>query len=108
MAAGSELTHLLPRLELRTKYWFELHGRFVIGEGGIGLLRAIARHGSLVRAADHVGWSYRHAWGYLRQAERTLGVTLTARRAGKGTHRGVDLTDAAMELMKQAPRRRRL
>jgi molybdate transport system regulatory protein len=101
---GSPSRKALPRLELRTKYWFEVSGRFAIGEGGIALLRAIAKHGSLVRAAPEVGWSYRHAWGYLRRAERVLGVPLTSRRPGKGGRRGVDLTDDAHALLRQATR----
>ena len=93
---------VLPPLELRTKYWFVVDGRFAIGEGGVELLRAIARRGSLARAAEEVGWSYRHAWGYLRRAEGVLGVPLTARRPGKGTARGLDLTKAARKLLRVA------
>lgn len=92
----------LPQLTVRTKYWFEVNDRFAIGEGGIILIRAIAERGSLARAAQSVGWSYRHAWGYLRRAERTLGLPLTTRHAGKGTHRGLDLTPAANALLRRA------
>lgn len=91
-------------LELRVKYWFEADGRFVIGEGGIELLRAIRVRGSLARAAECVGWSYRHAWGYLRRAETALATPLTVRRAGKGPMRGLDLTDAASDLLDRASR----
>lgn len=91
-------------LELRVKYWFEVDGRFVIGEGGIELLRAIRTGGSLARAADVVGWSYRHAWGYLKRAETALAMPLTTRRAGKGAMRGLDLTDAAKALLTRAQR----
>jgi molybdate transport system regulatory protein len=101
---GSSSGRALPPLELRTKYWFEVSGRFAIGEGGIELLRAIAEHGSLARAAVEVGWSYRHAWGYLRRAERVLGVPLTSRRPGKGGRRGVDLTRDAHALLRLASR----
>ena len=51
-------------LTLRRKHWIELDGRFVIGDGGAELLRAVDHQGSLAQAARHVGWSYRHAWGY--------------------------------------------
>ena len=90
-----------PPLNLRTKYWFEVDGHFAIGEGGIGLLRAIAIRGSLARAAEDVGWSYRHAWGYLRRAEVMLGATLTVRRPGKGAKRGVDLSSFARALLRR-------
>ena len=49
----------------------------MIGEGGWHLLRHIIRLGSLAAAARHIGWSYRHAWGYLRAAEGVLGTPVT-------------------------------
>ena len=95
----------LPAIHYRTKVWFEVNGRFAIGEGGFDLLRAIRLRGSLTEAAKDVGWSYRHAWGYLRRAEQALETPLTKRRAGKGRMRGVDLTAAALALLKHAKRK---
>jgi hypothetical protein len=62
--------------------WLELEGRFVMGDGGLKLLEAIERLGSLAAAVQAMGWSYRHAWGYLRRAEAVLGVPLLTPRAG--------------------------
>lgn len=76
----------------KTKVWLELDGRFLLGDGGLHLLRGIATHGSLLGAAREIGWSYRHAWGYLRRAEAVLGAPLTRPRAGKGSARGTELT----------------
>lgn len=95
----------LPAIHCRTKFWFEVNGSFAIGEGGFDLLRAIRLRGSLTQAAKDVGWSYRHAWGYLRRAEKALETSLTTRRAGRGKLRGVDLTPAALALLKHAKRR---
>jgi molybdate transport system regulatory protein len=92
----------LPAVQCRTKSWLEVEGRFAIGEGGFGLLDAIGARGSLVEAAKDVGWSYRHAWGYLRRAESVLGVPLTERRAGRGRRRGLDLTGEATTLLRRA------
>jgi molybdate transport system regulatory protein len=78
---------------LKTKVWLEIEGSFVIGDGGLLLLQGIHRHGSLLAAAREMRWSYRHAWGYLKRAEEALGVALTVTRAGKGTSRGMTLTD---------------
>lgn len=61
---------------------------------------AIAETGSLSRGAQKVGWSYRHAWGYLRRAEDVLGIRLLAVRHGKGGSRGTRLTDTAVALMR--------
>lgn len=86
-------------VRVRTKIWLDAGGRFVIGEGGAHLLAAIDRLGSLSAAAHDIGWSYRHAWGYLRRAERVLGARLTVSRPGKGAARGTRLTDAGRRLL---------
>ena len=79
--------------------WVEVRGEFAIGQGGVELLAAIADSGSLAHAARHVGWSYRHAWGYVRRAERVLGMSLLVTRSGKGAARGTQLTRAAERLV---------
>ena len=89
----------MQRVTVRTKVWFEVEGKFAIGEGGLQLLRSIRLYGSLTRAAAHVGWSYRHAWGYVRRAEAVLGTPLLVVRNGKGARRGATLTLAAEELV---------
>ncbi len=58
------------------------------------LLLGVLEHGSLLGAAREIGWSYRHAWGYLKQAEAALGSPLTTPRPGKGASRGMALTEA--------------
>ena len=86
-------------LTLRRKHWIELDGRFVIGEGGAELLQAVDRRGSLAEGARQIGWSYRHAWGYVRRAETVLGVSLLSTKAGKGSARGTVITDAARDIV---------
>lgn len=81
-----------------------MNGEFAIGEGGFDLLHAIDTRGSLAEAAKVVGWSYRHAWGYLRHAEAVLRVSLTDRRPGKGRRRGLNLSVAASALLRRAAR----
>jgi molybdate transport system regulatory protein len=95
--------HVCPDISLRVraKVWLELDGQFVIGEGGLDLLDSIVRSGSLTRAARHVGWSYRHAWGYLKNAERVLRVRLTTAKPGKGHRRGTILTEAGRALFQE-------
>ena len=93
---------------IRTKVWLELDGAFVIGEGGVDLLRAIDRSRSLTRAAQTVGWSYRHAWGYLRNAENQLRTPLVATSPGKGGERGTTLTPAGRDILRRLGRARRI
>ena len=89
---------MLP-LTPRTKVWVELDGSFVVGEGGAELLQAVQVMRSLTRAARAVGWSYRHAWGYVRRAESRLGVRLTQSTPGRGRERGTVLTPAGEQLL---------
>jgi molybdate transport system regulatory protein len=79
----------------------ERGGRFVIGDGGLKLLLGVLQHGSLLGAAREMGWSYRHAWGYLKQAERALGAPLTLTRPGKGASRGMALTETGRRLLEE-------
>jgi molybdate transport system regulatory protein len=85
--------------QIRTKVWLEHDGRFVMGDGGLRLLEAIERLGSLAAAVRAMGWSYRHAWGYLRRAEAVLGLPLLRARAGRGAARGVALTEDGHHLL---------
>jgi molybdate transport system regulatory protein len=86
-------------VRVRSKVWLEVRGEFAIGQGGIELLARVAQQGSLARAARDVGWSYRHAWGYVRHAESVLGVRLLSTKSGKGAARGMALTPAAEQLV---------
>lgn len=86
-------------VEAKTKVWIEHHGHFVMGDGGLHLLRAIRERGSLTLAARDVGWSYRHAWEYIRRAERVLGVALTGAVPGKGMNRGSALTPYGLSIL---------
>jgi molybdate transport system regulatory protein len=94
-------------LTVRSKIWFEVDGEFAIGEGGALLLKAVDDLGSLARAARHVGWSYRHAWGYVQHAEEVLDVRLLQTRGGKGMARGTALTPASRNLLAIFEQRRR-
>ena len=62
------------------------------------VLRAIQQHGSVSIAAREVGWSYRHAWEYLRRAASVLSMRLTETVPGKGAARGTRLTAAGRTL----------
>ena len=66
-----------------SKVWLEVGGRFALGEGGIALLEAVRRRGSLRQAAVAVGWSYRHAWDYVQKTEAVLELRLIQREPGR-------------------------
>jgi len=64
--------HATVRLHL----WLENGESMVFGLGRVHLLDMIERHGSLRKAAQALGMSYRAAWCKLRATERALGVSL--------------------------------
>lgn len=81
-------------MDLKAKVWVERRGRFVVGDGGIGLLELIDRTGSIQAAARRLGWSYRHTWGYLKNLEEASGRRFVARRHGGAAGGGAELTPA--------------
>jgi molybdate transport system regulatory protein len=87
--------------QVKTKVWLELGGDFFAGDGGIHLLGGILRYGSLAQTVREIGWSYRHAWGYLRRAERALGTPIVRNRAGRGAARGMELTETGHLLLER-------
>ena len=87
---------------MRTKTWLEIDGRFVVGEHGVELLRQVDDTGSLAAAARACGWSYRHAWGYIKNAEVVVGEPLITVHPGRGKRRGAVLTRLGRELLAYA------
>jgi molybdate transport system regulatory protein len=83
-----------------SKKWIEVDGEFAIGDGGGQLLTAIEQAGSLAEAARQLGWSYRHAWGYLRRAEGVLQTRLVLTHPGKGAMKGTRITSEAKSVMR--------
>ncbi|GIX23978.1 MULTISPECIES: substrate-binding domain-containing protein [Caldimonas] len=61
----------------------------------LALLEAVQDGGGIAQAARALGWSYRHAWGLLRQGEALLGQPLLQRGRGRGSR----LTDMARRLI---------
>src|SRR5262244_81209 len=86
---------------VKTKVWLELGGDFFVGDGGIHLLGGIFQFGSLAQTVREIGWSYRHAWGYLRRAEGALRTPIVRNRAGRGAARGMELTETGHLLLER-------
>lgn len=82
---------------IRLHLWLEHGEELYFGMGRAQLLMNVERLGSIKRAAEHMGMSYRAAWGKLQQSERALGVKLLENRGAKCE--GLRLTDAARALV---------
>ncbi len=88
-------------LDIRSKIWIEVDGEPVFGRGRRFLLEAIDAHGSINRAAQEVGISFRKAWGYIQAMEERLGVQLIERQKGGKNGGGALLTEEARTLLKK-------
>ena len=78
-------------MEIKTKFWIENKGEVVLGGGKAALLLAVDRLGSIQRAAEECGMSYRHAWGAIKKIEKRAGFKILDIRLG-GRDGGAQLT----------------
>ena len=79
-------------MEVKFKVWLEKEGEVVAGDGKVRLLKLIERHGSIQKAAQENGMSYRHAWGAIRKMEMRSGLKLVETQAGGRAGGGARLT----------------
>ena len=90
------------RVQPRLKIWLEgQDGLVALSDWRVGLLEAIARHGSLVSAARALGVPHRTAWQRLREMEERLGTRLVEASSGGATGGESHLTPAAHDLMRR-------
>ena len=88
-------------MEIKAKFWIENHGEVVLGGGKTALLLAVDRLGSIQRAADEFGMSYRHAWGAIKKIEQRAGFKIVDTRLG-GRDGGAQLTPRGKVLIEKA------
>jgi len=85
-------------MEIKAKFWIENKGEVVLGGGKTALLLAVDRFGSIQRAADEFGMSYRHAWGAIRKIEQRAGFKMLDTKLG-GKDAGAQLTPKGKEFV---------
>jgi molybdate transport system regulatory protein len=68
-----------------------------IGPGKIALIEAIGAQGSILAASKHFGMSYRHAWLFVREINRTLRNPVVATTPGSGG--GAELTPVGEQIV---------
>jgi len=76
----------------KLKVWVAFASGAKFGHGRAELLELIDRLGSIQRAVQETGMSYRYAWGYLRELEAAAGFKLLERPAGQGPAGGSHLS----------------
>ncbi len=83
----------------RLKVWLEIDDHYAFGYGLGQILAAVDQAGSIKQAAGDLGKSYRHVWGRIKLAEKTMGRQLVESQVGgKDRHRSC-LTPAARALV---------
>ncbi|TYB31830.1 MAG: LysR family transcriptional regulator [Candidatus Mcinerneyibacterium aminivorans] len=74
-------------MKAKIKVWLEKDGKQLLGEGRIRLLETVDKKGSLKKAVEELGYSYRYAWGIIRKLEKRIGEKLIISHKG-GAHGG--------------------
>ena len=85
-------------MKLFVKLFLEDQNRYILGPGRVELLRSLEELGSLRKAAQKLGMSYRWAWGRLKELEKTLDVSLLAQDP-ESVGKAKTLTAEARELL---------
>ena len=88
-------------MEIKAKFWIENKGEVVLGGGKTALLLAVDRLGSIQRAAEEFGMSYRHAWGAIKKIEQRAGFKILDKKIG-GREGGARLTPKGKAFVKNA------
>ena len=79
-------------MDVKSKVWIEVDGEVVAGDGKVHLLGLIDEMGSIQKAAETLGMSYRHAWGFLQKMEKRGGIKLVETQVGGREGGGARLT----------------
>ena len=85
-------------MEIKAKFWIENKGEVVLGGGKAALLLTVDRLGSIQRAAEEFGMSYRHAWGAIRKIEQRAGFKILDTKLGRKDG-GAQLTPKGREFI---------
>lgn len=88
-------------MKVKSKVWLEKNGKLVFGVGKTLILKTIQDAGSINKAAKEMGMSYRHAWSYIRSAEKRIGTPLLLKTKGGPDGGGARLTDYAKDLLEK-------
>ncbi len=76
----------------RVKVWVVFADRAKLGDGRARFFELVDELGSIRKAVDQMGMSYRAAWGYIRELEAAAGFAFLTRKPGGGGTGGARLT----------------
>jgi molybdate transport system regulatory protein len=79
-------------MEPKIRVWVCFSDRTKFGKGRARLFELIDELGSINKAVQQMGMSYRTAWGYIRELESAAGFQILERTPGRGKEAGARLT----------------
>ena len=88
-------------LKPRIKVWLEYLDRPIIGAGGARLLKLIDETNSISKAAEKMGVSYRFAWNYIKNVERTLKTRIVSSKKGGNEKGRTVLTPVGKSILRE-------
>lgn len=86
-------------IELHGTVWMTVAGANLGGHGRVGLLRAIAEHGSITQGAKAFGMSYKAAWDAIDTMNNIAGAPLVERSAGGRGGGSTHLTERGRQIV---------
>ena len=88
-------------MKVAWRVWLEKDGEHLLGKGGAEILSAIKKYGSISRAAERLGMSYRYVWNYLKKMEEVLGQKVVDTRRGGAGGGKAELTEFGEVILRQ-------
>ena len=86
------------RLYIKTKSWMENQNKeLLFGKGKTEILEYIDEFGSIAKAAEKLGMSYKKAWSHVQVLQKNLDDVLVETQKGAGKQGGTVLTPKAHE-----------
>jgi molybdate transport system regulatory protein len=87
------------------KVWIEYNGKPVLGKGGAGILKTIAKEHSISKAAEKLSMSYRYVWNYLQKIQKAVEAPIVETfKGGKAGGGGAKLTALGQSLLEEYQR----
>lgn len=99
--AARPSTAIVAPLAVQGSLWFTAAGVPLGGHGRVALLRAVAEQGSITRAAQAFGMSYKAAWQAIDAMNRAAGQPLVQRATGGRGGGFTRLTEAGERLLQR-------
>jgi molybdate transport system regulatory protein len=79
-------------MQPKIRVWVCFGERTKFGTGRARLFEVIEELGSINKAVERLGMSYRAAWGYIRELESAAGFQMLRRTPGRSKERSTQLT----------------